>query len=508
MRIIGLDFTSAPAPGKPLLCAECRLENGILTLNSLNPLDGFASFEALLQEPGPWVAGFDFPFSQPAEFIYNLEWPTAWVDYVEILQTMDKSEFVRILKEYGVSHSQGEKQLFRFVDRLAGAQSPMKADFIPVARMFFEGALHLFQSGACIPPLRMNESNRVIVEAYPALLAKRLTQFSYKTDERRNQTPLQHQAREEMISRLMGQALLDEFGFHIDVTAWTQVLLEDASGDTLDSFLCAIQAAWAATQASNCYGVPASPLAQEGWIVDPCLYGATSSKEVSRHLQEACERAASLVKRLESTFAEVETRESNTASAIHVMPVPSEEPLPAEIEPSRVKSGDIEEESESPKPEIESQENQNQEILEHFPEKGLSTETALRLLHAARDVCAHAYAPYSHFPVGAALLTSHGDIITGVNVENVSYGLTMCAERVALFKAVSQGKIEFQAIAVWAAARPHGSVTPCGACRQVLAEFMLPEAWVIMSTPDGDPRWLTLNALLPEAFDFPDESIY
>jgi cytidine deaminase len=91
-----------------------------------------------------------------------------------------------------------------------------------------------------------------------------------------------------------------------------------------------------------------------------------------------------------------------------------------------------------------------------------------KLLAAAKAAQRHAHAPYSKFRVGAALLTKSGKIYTGVNVENASYGLTICAERVAITKAVSEGHRQFQAIAIVA---PNATLSPCGACRQVLAEF-------------------------------------
>jgi cytidine deaminase len=108
-----------------------------------------------------------------------------------------------------------------------------------------------------------------------------------------------------------------------------------------------------------------------------------------------------------------------------------------------------------------------------------------------------AYAPYSHFRVGAALLAKDGRIFTGCNVENASYGLTVCAERVALFKAVSEGAREFLAIAV---ACGEGPCAPCGACRQVLYEFA-PDLLVIMADGDGK-NWQTrkLGELLPQGF--------
>jgi cytidine deaminase len=97
----------------------------------------------------------------------------------------------------------------------------------------------------------------------------------------------------------------------------------------------------------------------------------------------------------------------------------------------------------------------------------LSDKQRQELIQSALSVRQMAYAPYSDYPVGAALLTSDGKVYTGVNVENAAYPTSMCAERVAVFKAVSEGKREFLAIAV--ATNNGGS--PCGSCRQVLAEF-------------------------------------
>lgn len=127
--------------------------------------------------------------------------------------------------------------------------------------------------------------------------------------------------------------------------------------------------------------------------------------------------------------------------------------------------------------------------------------SAEALLEQARLAAENAYAPYSDFPVGAALLAENGEIYRGVNVENASFGLTLCAERTAIVKAVSEGQTRFQAIAVWASRRPHGSVTPCGACRQVMAEFLQPDTPVILSDAEtGQIQSMTLSELLPKAF--------
>ncbi len=122
-----------------------------------------------------------------------------------------------------------------------------------------------------------------------------------------------------------------------------------------------------------------------------------------------------------------------------------------------------------------------------------------RLLRAAAQARERAVAPYSRFKVGAALLTRTGRIITGANVESASYGLTCCAERVALFKALSEGEKSFVAIAVVAPTR--GGPMPCGACRQLLAEYA-PEArvYVADSRAPKKMREFTVRDLLPGAF--------
>ena len=126
----------------------------------------------------------------------------------------------------------------------------------------------------------------------------------------------------------------------------------------------------------------------------------------------------------------------------------------------------------------------------------LTAQQVRRLIVVAAKARQRAHAPYSKFQVGAALLTANGRIFTGVNVENASYGLTMCAERVAIGKAVSEGERHIVAVAV---VTP-GGVTPCGACRQVLAEF---GDCTVFCADAKDGRRVTmyrLEELLPEAF--------
>lgn len=129
--------------------------------------------------------------------------------------------------------------------------------------------------------------------------------------------------------------------------------------------------------------------------------------------------------------------------------------------------------------------------------KPLSRATLRRLETAARRASKSAYAPYSSFPVGAAILTRSGKIFVGCNVENASYGLCNCAERTALFTAVAAGEHDVSAVAVYT---PTPTATaPCGACRQVINEFG-PEALVISICDTEDRREAKLSQLLPGSF--------
>lgn len=120
-----------------------------------------------------------------------------------------------------------------------------------------------------------------------------------------------------------------------------------------------------------------------------------------------------------------------------------------------------------------------------------------KLIDMAHQAMEHAYAPYSHFKVGAALVTENGEIFTGCNIENASYGATNCAERTAIFKAVSEGHVRLCRIAIVSSS---GEKTPpCGICRQVMAEFMQEDAVIVLADKSGIYEY-SLKELLPDAF--------
>ena len=121
------------------------------------------------------------------------------------------------------------------------------------------------------------------------------------------------------------------------------------------------------------------------------------------------------------------------------------------------------------------------------------------LIAQAKDARRWAHAPYSNFSVGAALLSSDGRVFTGCNVENSTYGLSMCAERVAIFKAISEGAHEISSVAL---VTDHEHIAPpCGCCRQMIWEFASDKTEVILANLAGDVRTYRIRDLLPEAFD-------
>ena len=127
-----------------------------------------------------------------------------------------------------------------------------------------------------------------------------------------------------------------------------------------------------------------------------------------------------------------------------------------------------------------------------------------KLLEAAVKAMENAYVPYSKFKVGAAILLKNGEIITGCNVENASYGLCNCGERTALFKAYSMGYRKDDIVALSVAGATEGPISPCGACRQVMAELLNPETPVYLTNVKGDVMETSVKELLPYSFSGSD----
>jgi Protein of unknown function (DUF429) len=272
VRIYGLDFTSAPGRRKPLIVLCCTLEGDSLRVEDSQTLIDFGGFEDFLQRQGPWVCGMDFPFGQPRSLVSALGWPESWEGYVREVGTLRKEEFEGKIRADMALRPAGSKWRYRLADRRSGSSSAMMLFRVPVGKMFYQGAPRLLASGVRVEPCRRNGDGRVAVEAYPAVVARRfLGRTAYKRDGVPD-TPERRSARETLLHGLESAVLRDVYGFAVEMDArWREEFISDPSADTLDSLLCAVQAAWAYENRDEGYGVPPECDPDEGWILDPAL---------------------------------------------------------------------------------------------------------------------------------------------------------------------------------------------------------------------------------------------
>ena len=269
MDVLGIDFTSRPRRRKPITCLRCRLHDDMLHAGQLEEWPDFERFEQALDQPGPWIAGIDFPFGQARTFIQTIGWPMNWDGYVRHAHALGRSGFRDALNRYRQNRPDGNKEHRRQTDIAAGSISPQKLYGVPVGLMFFEGAHRLLSSGVTIPQVQAGDPDRIVVEAYPGVLARQfLGRRSYKQDTRRKQTDDQGSARRDLLTQIVDGGLRGRYGFTVKASAQ---LCEDPGGDHLDALLCAIQAAWAWRNRDRAFGAPEDLDRLEGWIADPSL---------------------------------------------------------------------------------------------------------------------------------------------------------------------------------------------------------------------------------------------
>jgi hypothetical protein len=276
MKIYGLDFTSAPRLKKPITCAECELQPDRLAVLRIATLPSFDDFKRFLPRDGPWVAGIDFPFGQPTKLIDGLGWPICWDAYVAHVSEMSLPDFAECLRQYQAPRPLGDKHHLRTADRIARSRSPMMLFGVPVGRMFFRGAPMLLKAPVSILPCRPYDTDRIVVEAYPKLVAQRWINASYKNGIQA-QAKLQRAARQAVLVGLRSE-VRDHYGFAVHLSdALADDCIQDGSGDRLDAMLCAVQAAWAHLQRDHNYGIPRDCDRNEGWIVDPWLQSGSQA---------------------------------------------------------------------------------------------------------------------------------------------------------------------------------------------------------------------------------------
>lgn len=267
MKIFGVDFTCAPRKAKPITVAVGNARGAVLAIRTIELLPSFADFEAFLARRGPWIGGFDFPFSLPRELARDLGWPQDWPALVAHCSGYDRLAFRAALDAYRNTRPAGRRYAHRATDLPAGSSSPMKLVNPPVALMFHEGARRILAAGVHVPALRDGDLSRIALEAYPGLLVRKQLGLrgSYKSDTRAEHTPARKALRKEVVKALrrgqpLGVALVLD-------RAVERMLISDGAGDALDAVICAVQATWAWTRRRRNYGLPAHADAAEGWIV-------------------------------------------------------------------------------------------------------------------------------------------------------------------------------------------------------------------------------------------------
>ena len=200
--VLGVNFTSAPRRAKPIVAARGHLHGGEIVLDAIESFPDWNGFEALLARPGPWLGAFDFPFGLPREAAVDLGWPQDWPALVAHCHALGRAAFRAALDAYREARAPGRRYAHRATDHAARSHSPLKLVNPPVGLMFLEGAPRLLAAGLGLPGLHPGDPQRLAVEAYPALLARRITSASYKSDERRKQTPERRRAREAIVRAL------------------------------------------------------------------------------------------------------------------------------------------------------------------------------------------------------------------------------------------------------------------------------------------------------------------
>ncbi len=265
ISVFGVDFTSAPRRGKPIIVAAGQRNGAVVRLSGMTALDSMEGFSAWLARPGPWVAGLDLPFGLPRELVQHLGWPTDYAALIAHYAALSRAEIRERFAAFCNARPAGAKFAHRACDGPAGSSPSMKWVNPPVAWMLHAGVPRLLEAGVDLPGHRAGDPQRVALEAYPGLLARELIgRRSYKSDTRAAQTPERLIARKDMVDALeQGRTRL---GLRLKLShAQRDELVADASGDSVDAVLAMLQAAWALDRPR--FGWPEAVDPLEGWIL-------------------------------------------------------------------------------------------------------------------------------------------------------------------------------------------------------------------------------------------------
>lgn len=267
MRIYGVDFTSAPSRRKPITVAHGTLKGDDLQVDRVETLESFEAFESFLVRPGPWIAGFDFPFGLPRDALEEFGWlKKSWAEMAKHCANLGKLSFAEQLNRDRIARPKGSRYRYRAGDKLARSSPAVRLHQVPVGFMFFEGAHRLARAGVHIPVLHQSKSDRIALEAYPGYLTKsQLGISSYKSDDKNKQNTAREKGRVHIVRSICSGKPL---GIRLKCSRKLATeFVEDPTADRLDAAICALQAAWGWKNRARGYGLPKRMDSYEGWIV-------------------------------------------------------------------------------------------------------------------------------------------------------------------------------------------------------------------------------------------------
>jgi hypothetical protein len=272
LKIFGVDFSSTPTRKKPITVAGGRFAQlrgqQALCIEQITPLFTLDEFSQWLLQAGPWVAGFDFPFALPREFLEAAGWPhSTWAEHITHIETLTRAEMVLSFKAFCDSRPSGGKFAHRRCDVPAGSSPSMKWVNPPVAYMLHAGATRLLKAGVYVPMLHNGDLSRIALEAYPGFFARTIAgRSSYKSDDLQKQDEPRKKMREAIVDAMEDGRNTLNLAAKFDATV-RQQCIDDASGDTLDACICLLQAAWGQQRSDANFGLPDTVDAVEGWIL-------------------------------------------------------------------------------------------------------------------------------------------------------------------------------------------------------------------------------------------------
>ncbi len=273
MKIFGINFNHSPSPKNPITIAVCDFKKSQgLSVIKVEALYGLKEFDAFLKKNGPWFAGVNFPLGQPNLFTKKMDLPDNWSSYIKNINRWKRDGFEKKIKQFKAKLPKGNKEPRRLTDTMAGTESPLKLNQKQLALQFYEGTYCLLKSGVSILPCHPKKDNRVVLETFPDLVAKRFAVHGLGTKTKNIDRENLHK---EIIKGLETPEFEQDFKFKIFLDDTLKLkCIEESDSAILDAILISTQVAWAYSIGKPNYGMPDIQhpnIQSEGWIVDPSL---------------------------------------------------------------------------------------------------------------------------------------------------------------------------------------------------------------------------------------------